>query len=197
MQERTGCPTCSTGWSFALWRQVPYGAARAVPPTSAGLWWPPRDGGDKAPVCSPGCGPCSARCCRGLQFAPCAAKLTAGNAPPNVAGLGQRVLIFTSSGRNWDLAREKGSEHPLHLHPAACRHGDGAGTGCGSWGQSSPRTTPGLLLLLLPRQRQYDLLKLFLFPSSSSSVVCVRKTNCLIIVLISNHVTFSVTLQSR
>lgn len=112
MQERTGCPTCSIGWSFALWRQVPYGAARAVPPTSAGLWWPPRDGGDKAPVCSPGCGPCSARCCRGLQFAPCAAKLTAGNAPPNVAGLGQRVLIFTSSGRNWDLAREKGLSIP-------------------------------------------------------------------------------------
>lgn len=95
------------------------------------------------------------------------------------------------------FGKGKGSEHPLHLHPAACRHGDGAGTGCGSWGQSSPRTTPGLLLLLLPRQRQYDLLKLFLFPSSSSSVVCVRKTNCLIIVLISNHVTFSVTLQSR
>lgn len=95
------------------------------------------------------------------------------------------------------FGKGKGSEHPLHLHPAARRHGDGAGTGCGSWGQSSPRSTPGLLLLLLPRQRQYDLLKLFLFPSSSSSAVCVRKTNCLIIVLISNHVTFSVTLQAR
>lgn len=196
MQERTGCPTCSIGWSFALWRQVPYGAAGAVPPTSAGLWWPPRDGGDKAPVCSPGCGPCSARCCRGLQFAPRAAELTAGNAPPNVARLGQspHIHIFREK---LGFGKGKGSEHPLHLHPAACRHGDGAGTGCGSWGQSSPRTTPGLLLLLLPRQRQYDLLKLFLFPSSSSSVVCVRKTNCLIIVLISNHVTFSVTLQSR
>lgn len=59
------------------------------------------------------------------------------------------------------FGKGKGSEHPLHLHPAARRHGDGAGTGCGSWGQSSPRTAPGLLLLLLPRQRQYDLLKLF------------------------------------
>lgn len=53
----------------------------------------------------------------------------------------------------------------------------------------------GLLVLLLPRQRQYDLLKLFLFPSGSSSALCVGKINCLIIALISNHVTFSVALQ--
>jgi len=53
----------------------------------------------------------------------------------------------------------------------------------------------GLLALLLPRQRQYDLWKLFLFPSGSSSAVCVGKINCLIIARISNHVTFSVALR--
>lgn len=49
-----------------------------------------------------------------------------------------------------------------------------------------------LLALLLPQQGQYDLLNLFLFPSGSSSAVCVGKINCLIIALISNQVTFSV-----
>lgn len=53
----------------------------------------------------------------------------------------------------------------------------------------------GLLALLLPQQRQYDLLKLFLFPSGSSGAVCIGKINCLIIALISNHVTFSVALR--
>lgn len=33
----------------------------------------------------------------------------------------------------------------------------------------------GLLVLLLPRQKQYDLLNLSLFPSGSSSAVCVRE----------------------
>lgn len=46
----------------------------------------------------------------GLQFAPRAAELTAGNAPPNAVGLAQRVLTFMFSGRNWDLARESKEE---------------------------------------------------------------------------------------
>lgn len=105
-------------------------------------------------MCPPGFGSCAARCCRGSQFAPHAAKLTAGN----VWAKSPHIHVFREK---LGFGKGKGSEHPLHLHPAARRHGDGAGTDCGSWGQSSPRTAPGLLLLLLPRQRQYDLLKLF------------------------------------